>query len=81
MKNLSILEPQTEKHHAYKKKHVLVKRKETNNMREFIKVKKCTFYRLIPNFLSSRENFEEESTRIILDVQSGSSLTSLLLKC
>ena len=36
---------------------------ELNNVWEFIKVKKCTFYWLIRNFLSSRENFEKESTR------------------
>ena len=44
----------------------LVERSETNNVREFMKVKKCTFYRLVRNFLSRRENFEKESTRILI---------------
>ena len=53
MKNLSIFEPQIEKHHAYKKKTCIV--------RVFIKgVKgiKGTFFWLIPNFLSSAENLQ-----------------------
>ena len=39
---------------------------KTNNVREFIKVKKCTFCQLIRNFISIIENFEKESTRILI---------------
>ena len=38
---------------------LLVERTKTNNVRMFIKLKKCMFCRLIPNFLSNAEDLQK----------------------